>query len=91
MLTNSTRCDYMRQFKFHEMRVQGTWLSGSKGRWSYTSREVVLLNNGKKRGRRRLGTFFKSIGKVVKSVIDFVLALGNISKLALFFMNKFNW
>lgn len=84
MLTNSTRCDYMYKFKFREMRVQGTWLSGSKGRWSYTSREVVLLNDEKKRSRRRLCAIFKSIGKVAKSVIDLVLALGNISKLASF-------
>lgn len=91
MLTNSTRCDYMKKFKYREMRVQGTWLSGSKGRWSYTSREVVLFNDGKKGSRWRLGAIFKSIRKVAKSIVDFVLALGNISKLALFLMNKFNW
>ena len=91
MLTNSTRCDYMIEFKLHEMRVQGTWHSGSKGRWSYTSRKVVLSNDGKKRSRRRLGAIFKSICKVARFMIDIVLSVGDISKLALLFKNKFNW
>lgn len=81
----------MVKLKFREMRVQGTWLSGRKGRWSYSSKEVVLLNDGKKRNRRRLGTIFKSIRKVAKWIIGIVLALGYIAKLALFIINKFNY
>ena len=80
----------MFKIHFREMRVQGTWLSNSKNRWSYTSREVVLLNDGKKRSRRRLGAIFKSICKVGKLVIDVVLSVVDISKLALLLKNIFN-
>lgn len=81
----------MVKLKFREMRVQGTWHSGRKGRWSYSSKEVVLLNDGKKRNRRRLGSIFKSVCKVVKWILGIVLALGYIAKLALFIINKFNY
>lgn len=91
VLTKSTRSVNMKNIKYREMRVQGTWLSDRKGRWSYSSKEVVLLNSGKKRNRRRLGTIFKSVCKVAKWIIRFVLALGYIAKLALFIIDKFNY
>ena len=79
----------MRKIIFHEMRVQGTWLSGSKSRCSISSREVVLLNDGKKRSRKRLDVIFKSVCKVSKWMIKFVIALGALAELALFFLNKY--
>lgn len=81
----------MRKIIFHEMRVQGTWLSGSKSRCSISSREVVLLNDGKKRSRKRLGTIFKSIGKWVLKIMEFILALGTIVEFALFIKNWLGW
>lgn len=51
------------------MRVQGTWLSGSKSHCSISSKEVVLLNDGKKRRHFKIGAIFKSIGKMLLKVL----------------------
>ena len=81
----------MKKIIFHETRVQGTWRSGSKSRCSISSREVVLLNDGKKRSRRRLGTIFKSIGKAVLNIAKVIIAFGTIAKLTLFIINWLGW
>ena len=81
----------MKKIIFHEIWVQGTWLSGSKSRCSISSRDVVLSNDGKKRSRRRLGTIFKSISKVILKIIEVILALGAIAKLALFVFEWLGW
>ena len=78
----------MRKLIFHEMRVQGTWLSGSKSHCSISSREVVLLNDGKKRRHSKIGAIFKRIGKFVLKVI---LSLGAISELTLFILKCLGW
>ena len=88
MLTYSTRCVYMIDLKFREMRVQGTWLSGFKGRWSYISREVVLSNDGKKRSRRRLDAIFKGFGKALKWIMKYII-VRVIAKLVSFLVNNF--
>ena len=88
MLTNSTRYVYMVKIKFREMRVQCTWLSGLKGRWSYISREVVLSNEGKKRSRRRLDAIFKSIGRALKWIMKYVI-VRVLAKLVSFLVNNF--
>lgn len=55
----------MRNFIFHETRVQGTWFSGSKSHCSISSREVVLLNDGKKKRHSKIGAIFKNIGRLL--------------------------
>lgn len=81
----------MRKIIFRETRVQGTWLSGSKSRCSISSTEKVLLIDGKKRSRKRLGAIFKSIGKVLKTVAKVIIAIGAIAELALAIKNLFVW
>ena len=71
---------HMRNFIFHSKRVQGAWHRiGSKSRCSYISVEEVLLFDGKKRKRLKLGALFKKIGKWALKVIKIILALGAIS------------
>lgn len=90
MLTNSTRYVYMIKIRIREMRVQGTWLSGLKGRWSYISREVVLSNDVKKRSRRRLDAIFKSLGKALKWIMKHLI-IRVIAKFVSFIVNNFTF
>ena len=87
---NKTRV-YMTKITIREKRVQGTWLSGSKSRCSISSRKVVLLNDGKKRSRRRLGAIFKSIVKVALKTIDVIIALGALAELVLLILGWLGW
>ena len=82
---------HMTKLIIRETRVHGTWFSGSKSRCSISSKKVVLLNDGKKRSRRRLGAIFKSIGKVVLNTVKVIIALGAIAKLALFVLRWLGW
>ena len=58
------------------MRVQGTWLSGSKSHCSISRTEHVLSINGKKKQHSKIGAIFKQIWKVVKLVMAFTVSLG---------------
>ena len=74
---------------YHEKQKQGFGLLGSESRCSITRWKVVLLNNGKKRGRKRLVAIFKSICNVCKFVVKIFVALDALAKLVLFILNKF--
>lgn len=80
----------MTKIVIHETRVQGTWISGSRNRCSISNRKVVLLNDGKKRSRRRLGAIFKSIGKVVLKIVEVILAITTLAEFALLIKNLFD-
>ena len=82
---------HMTKIIIHETRVQSTWLSGSKSRCSISSRKVVLLNDGKKRSRRKLGALFKSIVKVALKTVDVIIALGALAELALLIAGWLGW
>ena len=85
-------CTIMRRFIFyHEEQRLGFRLLGSESRCSISSRRVVLLFNGKKRGRKRLGVIFKSIGKFVLKVIDLVLLFGPLFELTLIIVKWLGW
>lgn len=79
----------MKKIIFHETRVQGTWLSGSKSRCSISSRDIVLLDDDNKKSRKRLGAIFRSIGKIILRIIDFIRALGTFADLVLFIWNRY--
>lgn len=76
---------------YHEEQKLGFDLQGSKSRCFISSKCFVLLNDGKKNRRRRLGAIFKSIGKCVLRIMDFILALSTIIGFALLVMNYFGW
>jgi hypothetical protein len=82
----------MRRFIFyHEEQRLGFRLLGSESRCSISSRRVVLLNNGKKKGRKRFGAIFKSLWKTFRKCVELVLALGFIAKLALLILSWLGW
>lgn len=82
----------MRKFIFyHEEQRLGFRLLGSESRCSISSRRVVLLNNGKKKGRKRFGAIFKSLWKTFRKCVELVLALGFIAKLALLVLSWLGW
>ena len=76
---------------YHEEQKLGFEFHGSKSRCSISSKRFVLLDNGKKKGRKRLGTIFKSLGKWVLKIMDFILILGTIIEFALLIKNYFGW
>ncbi len=78
-------------FFYHEEQKLGFGLHGSESRCSISSKRVVLLLNGKKRGRKRLGAIFKSIGKFVLKVIDLVLLFGPLFELTLIIAKWLGW
>lgn len=85
-------CTIMRRFIFyHEEQRLGFRLLGSESRCSISSRRVVLLNNGKKKGRKRFGAIFKSLWKTFRKCVELVLALGFIAKLALLILSWLGW
>lgn len=73
------------------MRILVIWLSVSWNRCSISSLMVVLLQGEKKRGRRRLGTIFKSYGKGLLKTVEVIVALSTFVELALKIMNWINW
>ena len=80
----------MRKFiNFHEEHKLDFKLRGSKSRCSISNRSIVLLNDGKKNGRKRLGIFFKSFCKVLKTVAKVIIAIGAIAELVLFILKTF--
>ncbi len=81
----------MRNNHFHETRIQGIWLSISRNRCSITRWTLVLLKDGKKRGRQRLGAIFKSIGKVLFKTVEVIVALSPFIELALIILNYIGW
>lgn len=74
---------------YQEEQKLGFELHGSKSRCFISNRNFVLLNDGKKKGRKRLGKIFKSIGKVLKTIAEVIIALGTIAELTLFILNYF--
>lgn len=74
-----------------EKRVQGTWLSGSKSRCSISSIERVLLIDGKKRRRSKIGAIFKKIWKGILIMVEIVLALDSLLDFASVIMNWLAW
>ncbi len=82
---------YMQIIFFHERRVQGTTLSGSKSRISITSSELVLLNDVKKRRRKKLGRILRLLWKAFRKGAEFIFAIGFIAKLILVILNHLGW
>ena len=76
---------------YHEEQKLGFELQGSKSRCSISNRSFVLLNGGKKRGRKRLGNIFKRIGKWILRLMDFILALSTIIGFTLLIKNYLGW
>lgn len=87
---NKTRV-YMTKIIIREKRVQGTWLSGSKSRCSISSIERVLLIDGKKRRRSKIGVIFKKIWKGILIMVEIVLALDSLLDFASVIMNWLAW
>ena len=77
----------MSKKQLRETRIQGVWLSISRNRCSITRWTLVLLKDGKKRGRQRLGAIFKSIGKVMLKTVEVIVALSPFVELALIILN----
>ena len=78
-------------FFYQEEQKLGFGLPGFKSRCSISIRKVVLLINGKKRGRKRLGVIFKSIGKFILKVIDLFLLFGPLVELTLLIAKWLGW
>lgn len=81
----------MTKIIIREKRVQGTWLSGSKSRCSISSIERVLLIDGKKRRRSKIGVIFKKIWKGILIMVEIVLALDSLLDFASVIMNWLAW
>ena len=91
MLPQNIKRVYMTKFTFREMRVQGTWLSGSKSRCSISRTERVLSVDVKKRKHPKIGAIFKKIWKVVLIVVNVILALATFIEFAPFVNNLSIW
>lgn len=81
----------MKKIIFHQVRVQGTCHSGSKSRYFISRKIVVLLNDGKWRRRKIIRRFFEIVWKVIKAIVEIVLALGSISEFAIIFKAWLGW
>jgi len=81
----------MRNFIFRKSQVTISWLSGSKSRCSISSSERVLLIDGKKRRRSKIGAIFKKIWKGILIVIELVLALDSLLDFASVILNWLAW
>lgn len=81
----------MKNKQFRETRIQGVRLSISRNRCSITRWRFVLLNDGKKRRRSKIGAIFKSIGIVILKTIEVVVALSPVVELALIILNWLGW
>ena len=80
----------MRKFIFyHEEHKLDFKLHGSKSRCSISNRSIVLLNDGKKKGRKRLGVIFKSICNVLITITKLIVAIGTIAELVSFILKTF--
>ena len=85
------KCSIMKKNIFHEERVQGTWLLGSKSRCSISSRRVVLYNYCKVRKPLKIGALLKKIGCFCLKVFGLIRAFGKIAELATFIINRLGW
>ena len=81
----------MRKILFREMRVQGTWRSGSKSRCSISRKERVLLIDDKKKQHPKIGAIFKKIWVITKTVIEVILATATLIEFASLFLNSSIW
>ena len=81
----------MRIKYFHEMRVQGTWLSGSKSRCSISRKERVLLIDDKKKTHPKIGAIFKKIWEIVKTVMEVILATATLIEFVSLLLNSTIW
>lgn len=77
--------------RFREKRIKFFRLSISRNRCSISSLEVVLLKNGKKRKRSKIGAIFKKIWKGIRTLIELFLALDTLLDFTSFITNWFNW
>ena len=77
--------------RFREKRIRFFRLSISRNRCSISSVEVVLLKNGKKRKRSKIGAIFKKIWKGIRTLIELFLALDTLLDFTSFISNWFNW
>lgn len=77
--------------RFREKRIRFFRLSISRNRCSISSVEVVLLKNGKKRKRSKIGAIFKKIWKGIRTLIELFLALDTLLDFTSFITNWFNW
>lgn len=77
--------------RFREKRIRFVRLSISKNRCSISSLEVVLLKNGKKRKRSKIGAIFKKIWRGILMLIELILALDTLLGFTSFITNWFNW
>ena len=68
-----------------------SWLSGSKSRCSISSSERVLLIDGKKRRRSKIGAIFKKIWRGIIIMVEIVLALDSLLDFASVIMNWLAW
>ena len=74
-----------------EKRIKFFRLSISRNRCSISSVEVVLLKNGKKRKRSKIGAIFKKIWKGILTLINLISALDAFLDFTSFIANWFNW
>ena len=81
----------MRNFIFRKSQVKISWLSGSKSRCSISSSERVLLIDGKKRRRSKIGAIFKKIWRGIIIMVEIVLALDSLLDFASVIMNWLAW
>ena len=73
------------------MRVQGTWLSGSKSHCSISRTERVLLVDEKKKKHPKIGAIFKKIWEVTQKVIEVILSIATLIEFALLLLNLPIW
>ena len=81
----------MKKFIFQEMRVQGTWLSGSKSHCSISRTERVLYVDEKKKKHPKIGAIFKKIWAITKFVIELILAMATLIEFASLLLNLPIW
>ena len=82
----------MRKFIFYYEESKLFYrLSGSKSRCSISRKSFILFNDGEQKDPKKLNVFFKRFCKVCRKVIEIVLSLGVIAKLALLIMNWLDW
>jgi hypothetical protein len=81
----------MRKIIFREMRVQGTWLSGSKSHCSISRTERVLLVDEKKKKHPKIGAIFKKNWEVTQKVIEVILSIATLIEFALLLLNLPIW
>lgn len=81
----------MKRFVFRKTKIRGIWSSGSKSRCSISSTERVLLIDGKKKTRPKIGAFFEKIWTSVLSIVNIVTTLDTFKDFALIIMTWLGW